>query len=57
MVPLFFKHPAEWWHGLAAEERLAVLAVAIGACTVTVAAWMGVRRWWQRWKQEGSGEP
>jgi hypothetical protein len=57
MVPLLFEHPVLWWNGLRADDRLAVLAVAVGACIVIIATWIGVRRWWQRWKQEGPEEP
>ncbi len=56
MVPLLFQHPVQWWHGLAGPERLALLAVAIGVCTVVVTTWIGVRRWWLRWKHEKADE-
>lgn len=56
MVPLLFEHPVEWWHGLSGAEQLALLAVAIGACTVLVTTWLGVRKWWLRWKREQTDE-
>jgi hypothetical protein len=52
MVPLLFQHPVLWWHDLAGVEKLGLFAVAIGVVTVIVTTWMGVRRWWKRWKKE-----
>jgi hypothetical protein len=58
MVPtLLFQHPVEWWHTLAEPERVALVAVAIGVCTVVAATWVGVRRWWGRWKAEKTDQP
>ena len=35
---------------------LGIAAVAIGACTVLVTTWLGVRKWWLRWKREQTDE-
>ena len=32
--------------------RLALLAVLVGGCIVIATTWLGVRQWYQRWKQE-----
>jgi hypothetical protein len=57
LPPLFFEHPILWWTGLEGAERWAVLAVVLGVCTILVAAWIGVRRWWLRWKRESPPDP
>ncbi len=48
----FLQHPVLWWNGLDLSARVALLAVLVGACTVGVALWLGVRRWWRSWKQD-----
>jgi hypothetical protein len=57
MNSLLFQHPGQWWNSLGPEERLALIAVGLGLLTVIVATWVGLRRWWQRWKKEQSSEP
>jgi hypothetical protein len=51
-MDLFFHHPVLWWQGLASGDRLALVAVAIGSFTVVVTTWIGIHRWWKRWKRE-----
>jgi hypothetical protein len=51
-MDLFFQHPVLWWQGLVGADRLALVAVAIGALTVVVTTFIGLHRWWRRWKQE-----
>jgi hypothetical protein len=52
MTSLFLQHLSEWWTELGESGRLALLAVVLGSCVVVATTWMGVRQWWQRWKQE-----
>jgi hypothetical protein len=51
-MDLFFQHPVLWWQSLASSDRLALVAVAIGAVIVIVTTWIGIYRWWKRWKRE-----
>jgi hypothetical protein len=51
--PFFFEHPALWWAGLNAMERLGVVAVVIGLCAATIPAWFAAKRWWRRVKLRG----
>jgi hypothetical protein len=57
MNSLLFQHPVEWWNTLSSEGRLALVAVALGLLTIILATWVGLRRWWQRWKREQTNEP
>jgi hypothetical protein len=56
MTPLFFQHLTQWWTELSQSGRLALLAVALGGCIVVTTTWLGIRQWWQRWKQEGTDD-
>jgi hypothetical protein len=57
MVAELTQHAAQWWNELGESGRLALTAVAAGACVVIATTWMGVRTWWQRWKQERTDWP
>jgi len=56
MDPSFLQHPVQWWSGLSLSARVALFAVVFGLSTVLVATWMGVRRWWRRWKEDANDE-
>jgi hypothetical protein len=50
MMNLFFEHVAQWWTELGEWGQLALLAVLLGGCIVVATTWLGLRKWWQRWK-------
>jgi hypothetical protein len=52
MTNAFLNHLNQRWMDLGESGRLALLAVLLGGCIVIASTWLGVRQWWQRWKQE-----
>jgi xanthine/uracil/vitamin C permease (AzgA family) len=52
MMNAFFQRLSQWWSALGESGQLALLAVLLGGCIVVATTWLGVRQWWQRWKQE-----
>ena len=52
MDVFFLRHPVLWWRSLSVSDRRELVAVLIGACIVLLTTWLGVRRWWRRWKAD-----
>jgi hypothetical protein len=52
MTNAFLNHLNQRWMDLGGSGQLALLAVLVGGCIVIASTWLGVRQWWQRWKQE-----
>jgi xanthine/uracil/vitamin C permease (AzgA family) len=55
MMNAFFERLTQLWTDLGESGRLALLAVLLGGCIVIATTWLGIRQWWQRWKQERTG--
>jgi hypothetical protein len=52
MLTALSQRAGQRWSELGPAGQFALIAVVVGLCVVVATTWIGVRQWWQRWKEE-----